>query len=89
MPKNVHSKEKPPNLPQAELNEAEIRKKLEIEAQKNPLPKLWEPWEDQLIRDFSGTVSVPAIARELKRSRQSVDHRRSVLGLTGKRGSPP
>jgi len=63
------------------VSPAEIRRRLEAEAKKYTPGHVWEPWEDDLLREFKSRLPSHVIAKLLSVSTCQVEHRYVALGL--------
>jgi len=70
-----------PDVEPVKLSAEEVRRALTEEAERHAGRRLWEPWEDQVLRDFHGRVPYRVLAQKLRRSQGMIYHRLEKLGL--------
>ena len=61
----------------------ELRKKLDAAAQKSKRRRFWEPWEDQVLRDYYSKLTPRELTKYiLGRSAHAIHCRAVILGLS-------
>jgi len=63
------------------LDPKDLKRQLESEAKKYEHLRSWEPWEDDLLREYFKKVPHAVLAEKLKRKQGAVCYRAQTLGL--------